>query len=390
MSLYRRRKDGVWYARFEVDGREHRKSTRTRNRRVAEQIEDKLRDESASGRFGASERRRTAFRRAAEKWLEGKVAIGPRTREDYEKLVRALNPQIGHKLVTAITPDDISALQRLRKTEGTGPRRINYEVSIIRQVLSFVGEWERLRAHVSWFREPTNVGRAVDQAQEERILDAAARSGSPALLPLVILSLDTGLRRSELRRLRRGDLRIEWKNGLIVDGGLVVRKSKTTAGEGRYIPLTTRAKGTLSLWLSRPELGDPGSDDFVFPRHGVMGAGPRPKIHSVDNGRPIGEWKTAWYRALEIADLHFRWHDLRHTFVTRLAESPHVSEETIRALAGHVSKAMLSRYSHIRNRAKHEAIAALEAASSGIEAAQNPAHPTETDSSKKSLSPRIH
>jgi hypothetical protein len=44
-----------------------------------------------------------------------------------------------------------------------------------------------------------------------------------------------------------------------------------------------------------------------------------------------------------------------------LAENPNVSEETIRALAGHVSRKMLERYSHIRVQAKQAAIAALEA-----------------------------
>src|SRR5262245_29463612 len=62
----------------------------------------------------------------------------------------------------------------------------------------------------------------------------------------------------------------------------------------------------------------------------------------------LGNWKTAWTRARRIAGLRLRWHDLRHTFITRLAENPHVSEETIRSLAGHVSKEMLSRYSHVQ------------------------------------------
>jgi len=43
-----------------------------------------------------------------------------------------------------------------------------------------------------------------------------------------------------------------------------------------------------------------------------------------------------------------------------LAENPNVSEQTIRALAGHVSRQMLERYSHIRSQAKQAAIQALE------------------------------
>jgi len=51
---------------------------------------------------------------------------------------------------------------------------------------------------------------------------------------------------------------------------------------------------------------------------------------------------------------------MRHTFISRLAENPNVSEQTIKALAGHVSRQMLERYSHIRSQAKQAAIQALE------------------------------
>lgn len=58
----------------------------------------------------------------------------------------------------------------------------------------------------------------------------------------------------------------------------------------------------------------------------------------------------------------FRFYDARHSFVTRLAENPAVSEETIRQLAGHVSTRMLSRYSHVQAQARRDAIATLEPA----------------------------
>ena len=56
----------------------------------------------------------------------------------------------------------------------------------------------------------------------------------------------------------------------------------------------------------------------------------------------------------------YRWHDLRNTFVARLAERPDVSEQTIRSLAGHVSNQTLQHYPHIRTQAKQAAIRALE------------------------------
>ena len=60
------------------------------------------------------------------------------------------------------------------------------------------------------------------------------------------------------------------------------------------------------------------------------------------------------------ASIPYRWHDLRHSFVTRLAERPRVSEQTMRALAGHVSNQPLQHYSHIRSQAKQIATVALE------------------------------
>jgi len=74
----------------------------------------------------------------------------------------------------------------------------------------------------------------------------------------------------------------------------------------------------------------------------------------------MGQWKKAWKDARIAAGVRYRWHDLRHTFITRLAERPEISEQTIMSLAGHVSRSMLSRYSHIRIQAKQSAIEALE------------------------------
>jgi len=50
-----------------------------------------------------------------------------------------------------------------------------------------------------------------------------------------------------------------------------------------------------------------------------------------------------------------RWHDNRHTLVTELAEGG-AGDEVIVSIAGHVSRAMLSRYSHVRMEAKRRAL----------------------------------
>jgi len=67
----------------------------------------------------------------------------------------------------------------------------------------------------------------------------------------------------------------------------------------------------------------------------------------------IGAWFAAgmWI----YSRTRFLEHDNRHTLVTELAESG-AGDEVIMSIAGHVSRAMLSRYSHVRMEAKRRAL----------------------------------
>jgi hypothetical protein len=47
--------------------------------------------------------------------------------------------------------------------------------------------------------------------------------------------------------------------------------------------------------------------------------------------------------------------DLRHTFVSRLADAQTL-DQTVMALAGHMSRKMMERFSHVRNEAKRKAV----------------------------------
>jgi hypothetical protein len=130
------------------------------------------------------------------------------------------------------------------------------------------------------------------------------------------------------------------------------------------------------VWLAR--FPGAGPESYLFPTHqiGFAGCQRKPYLYDVDLTRPMSEWKSAWKVARKQAGVAYRWHDLRHTFISRLAENPNVSEQTITALAGHVSKRMLERYSHIRTQAKRDAVAALDATGGW---AQNWAQSPKTD-----------
>jgi integrase len=283
-----------------------------------------------------------------------------------------------------IDEKDIVEMQRELKAAGFSGRTINLRVAVLRMILRHSGVWARLAGRVKMLPEHHDVGRAISREDEGRILDAVRNSRSPALYPLFVLSVDTGLRASEVRALRRRDLNLVWQDGVITAGQLRVPKSKTEGGEGRTIPLTRRVCAALSLWLARfPEAGP---DASLFPAFKIGFVGDdgrrlgRSDLYGVDLNRPLASWKKAWADALRSAGLHYRWHDLRHSFVSRLAENPQVSEATLKALSGHVSKRMLEHYSHTRQAAKQAAIRTLESADFGSPGAQNWAQSTDTSS----------
>ncbi|HEY9157079.1 site-specific integrase [Candidatus Binatus sp.] len=342
-----------------------RESAKTESKTVARDAERARRRELEKSFNRIPKRERMPlFSVAAEQWLATKSPRSEHTVFHYRQYVHSLSAIFGKRLVCDVSADDIAELQERRAKDGLSGRTINAEVGVLRQILKRHRLWNALAENgaVKFKAERRDVGRSISREDEDKLLDAIRQSRSPALLPLFVMAVDTGLRASELRHLRRRDLHLTWANGFIESGTVVVSRSKTEGGTGRMVPLTRRACAVLSLWLSR--FPDAGLDSYAFPQHcvGFAGNKRKPALYDLDLTKPIGEWKTAWNVARTAAKLNYRWHDARHTFISRLAENPNVSEQTITALAGHVSKRMLERYSHIRAQAKREAIETLESA----------------------------
>ena len=174
------------------------------------------------------------------------------------------------------------------------------------------------------------------------MLAEAAKLRSKNMYPALVLDLNCGLRDKELRELR-------WQQiDLVHKKQLTVGKSKTDAGTGRVIPLNDTVMIALeahAAWYIR-RFGECKPEWYVFP------AG---KGQPNDPTRPVTTLRTAWTKVRDKAKVVGRWHDNRHTLVTELAESG-AGDEVIMSIAGHVSRAMLSRYSHVRMEAKRRAL----------------------------------
>jgi len=152
-----------------------------------------------------------------------------------------------------------------------------------------------------------------------------------------------------------------------------VGRTKTEGGSGRVIPLNSIAYAALVRWASRFPQGKP--EDYVFPSCEAAGIErEHPGPERIDPTRPIKSWRSAWRRARKDAGLNIRFHDLRHTCITKLAEGQ-ASEQTLMSIAGHLSAKMLEHYSHIRMARKRAALDAIAKPVFDTGVAQNWAQP---------------
>jgi hypothetical protein len=251
--LYKR--GGVWWYKFQFQGQVIRTSAKTSNKTVAREAERASRREFELGLNRIRPRQRMPlFSVAADEWLASRVGLAPGTLDRYRHQIALLKKEFGGRLISDITSEDVAALQKKRESEGRSGRTVNYEIGTLGHIMKRPGLWASIRERIKNLRERHDIGRALSGEDERKLLEAVGRSDSPSLLPLFVLTLDTGLRAAEARSLRHKDLELQWKDGAIVSGRLIVPKSKTEAGRGRAIPFTGRVCSALTLWLSHASL----------------------------------------------------------------------------------------------------------------------------------------
>ena len=369
MSVYRpkytvkgeKKVSDIWWYKFTFAGQGIRESSKSSSKTVAKDAERARRREMELAINRIPKREKTPlFASAADLWLAGKSGLAETSKQRYKECVAVLKEEFAKRLVCDFDGNDVAEYQRKRLAEGLAGRTVNYEVGCFRGILRQFGLWGAIADRVHALPQRHNVGRAVSPEDESKLITAAGESRSPALLPLFLLSLDTGMRAGEVRALHLRDLHLTWNKGQITSGEVIVPKSKTAAGTGRLIPFSKRVCASLSLWVGYFPNATPESYLFPFHQVGIGGDSRLVTVYDADLSRPMGSWRKAWLECSKRAGVRYRWHDLRHSFVTRLAERPDVSEQTIRALAGHVSNQMLQHYSHIRSQAKQAAIRTLE------------------------------
>ncbi len=355
-GLHKRR--GIWHYKLKIGRKWTEVSTKTTNYRDARRLRQQALQAQAEGRL-PTDYSKLAFEKAAEGWLaDRKMIVAPNThRIDRERLV-ALDKAFAGRRLCDITSDEVRAYQ-VRRSNDVGPRTVNLETKVLRMILRRAKLWAQIADDFKPLPEnKRGPGKALLPEEERRLFaTACSKPGWEVAYYAALLAAQTTARGCEIKGLRLSDVDL-------MNQSLTIRRISTKSDAGaRVVPLNDTAMTACARLLERAEkLGARQPDHYLLPAapfrktkedHSLAGSG-------YDPTSPQRSWRTAWRHLTKAAGLPgLRFHDLRHHSITKLAEEG-VPDQTLMAIAGHVSREMLEHYSHIRMQAKREAVAALD------------------------------
>lgn len=293
-------------------------------------------------------------------WFKAHHRGHEKTRHTLDNNFDAVMPQ----RIDAISGRELELLRTTWLQAGNKPSTVNRKMGSISGVFSRAIEWEYIEEHPMAKLKALKVDskgkvRYLSEDEAKRLrgaLDArqdearAARESANKwradrvkpeldsmeqiaftdhLKPMVLISLNTGMRRGELFDLK-------WTAVNFITKNITVVGDQTKTIETRHIPMNKETVTTLKAWKDQAS-----GTEYVFP-----GA----------SGRRLDDVKTAWMNLLQRAQVQgFRWHDMRHDFASRLVMAG-VPLNTVRDLLGHSDIKMTLRYAHLAPGTKAAAV----------------------------------
>lgn len=313
MALFKRGK--TWWIDFTTPAGERiRQTAGTSDRNQAQELHDKLKAE-AWRVFKLGDRPDYRWDDAAHRWLTEKKHL--RAYRNAELVIAWWHSHFRGMLLRDITAEFI---QRAVNTKagvwapGTVKRNLEVLGSVLHRAMR---EWEWLD-RVPKFPETQKVQRRVRWLTPEeahRLIQCLP----PATAAMAQFALATGLRKSNV-------MRLEWSQVDMARKVCWIYADQAKAGKDIHVTLNATAMAVLERQRGK-------HDRFVF-------VGMR--------GRPITQiYAEGWAKALKEAGIeNFRWHDLRHTWASWLAQEGtplHVLQE----MGGWSDYGMVLRYAHL-------------------------------------------
>lgn len=295
------------------------------------------------------------FPEAAAKWLlthERHIKAG--TVRHYRMCISSLTKFFSAMRLNQIHIGHLEQYQIMRSSGNwlskAGPSVVNHELNTLSQILARAGLWTDLSPHYKPLPLPQpTVGCALAPEDEERLFRIAAQNPRWKLAYWCsLLTANTTAGPAEIRFLRLRDVDM-------LAPSINIQEGVKNEYRKRLIPLNENAAWALRKLVERAhECGAHLPDHYLLPHRAANGQ------KGFDPTRPLYSWRTSWEKLRNAAGMpHLRMYDLRHHVITKLLEDEDVSERTVIELAGHVSRQMLDRYSHIRMKTKRSAVDAL-------------------------------
>jgi len=315
--------DGKWYVDFTFDKKRIRAyggDTKEKARVTLARLKTDKFDEKMG--FKKPEKKPDIlFEKFADDFIEIYAKQNKRSWLRDEVSLKNLKPFFKGKTLKDIGPQHVENYKAKRKADKT-PRgtmvteaTINREIALLKTIFNKAVEWGKIDvnklAKVKKFKENHNKNMKILKDQEAiKLIDMA----NSHLKPILVIALNTGMRRSEI-------LSLKWENVNFRKGLIFIKDSKS--GD-REVPMNYTVFETLK------EL--PQDHEYVF-------FNPQTETH-------IKDVKTSFKAACDDAKIEgLRFHDLRHTAASRMIQAG-VDLVTVSRILGHSTIQMTMRYVH--------------------------------------------
>jgi len=338
MALFKRGQ--VWWMRFTYNEQQIRRSTEVTDKRLAERIYHKVMAQVAEGKwFERLPGEEKTFREMMEKYMRehSKKNKSFKSHIRDKSLSDHLTQFFGDLTVSKISPKLVNEYKTKRRRDGAAPATVNKELHLVGHAYNLaIKEWEWVRENpvgkVSKEKVNNFIERWLTIEEEVRLLAL-----SPEWLrDIIVFAINTGLRQGEI-------LNLKWPQVDLFRKTVTILEQKNNDRD--TLPLNER---TLEVLKSRAKV-----------RHIVSNL-----VFYNSNGNRIEarNLMRAFYAATKKAKLEgLRFHDLRHTFATRLVQAG-VDIYAVQKLGRWKTISMVMRYAHHYPESLRPGILALDKA----------------------------
>ena len=315
------------------------------SKRLAETVLKKRKVEIAENKFLDIEKiEKIRFDAFADEYLELHSKLNKSYYTD-EKIVGLLKKIFSGKCLHEITSYDVEKFKSERIKE-VSPATVNRAMAVLKSMFNRAIEWGKAKNNpckaVKLFKESAPRLRFLEKEEIEKLLANCSKH----LKPIVIVALNTGMRKGEILGLKWHDIDIQ-RN--------IIHLFDTKNSEKMEVPINDIVQRTL----------------IAVPKHPDS-----PYIFCNTKGEPFYNVRKSFSTTLDKSGIiNFHFHDLRHTFASQLVMAG-VDLNTVRELLGHKSLEMTLRYSHLSPDHKKRAVDVL---SRQMDTIWTPEEPVEQD-----------